>query len=312
MTDSRRVFCIGETVLDIIFQDNNVVAAKPGGSMLNTAVSLGRAGIPVYFISDYAKDHAGDLIHNFLSDNGISTEYISRYPDGKTSLALAFLDQKKNADYSFYKLFPEERITISMPSAQAGDIVLFGSFYALTGSLRPKIVEFIRSAKSNGAFIIYDPNFRNAHRGELEAFRPWIIENISMASLVRGSDEDFLNIFAAANADQAYQHIKTFGCPMLVYTRNSQGVEVIANGTSRTFAVPPIQVASTIGAGDAFNAGIIYALLKGAMSGLTTLTGPLWDDIIGHSIQFSSDVCQSLENYISIEFGMKLKSETIR
>jgi fructokinase len=46
------VYCIGETVLDIIFRDDQVIAAKPGGSMLNTAVSLGRSGIPVEFISE--------------------------------------------------------------------------------------------------------------------------------------------------------------------------------------------------------------------------------------------------------------------
>jgi fructokinase len=306
MRDERKVYCIGETVLDIIFQDNRPVAATPGGAMLNTAVSLGRAGRPVYLISDFAKDHAGDLIQEFLLQNGISTEYISRYADGKTSLALAFLDHQRNAEYSFYKIFPEERFKISLPEVQPGDIVLFGSFYALTRSLRPVIMEFIRSAKASGALIVYDPNFRSAHLGELETFRPWILENIGLANLVRGSDEDFMNIFAAADADQAFHHVNGAGCPALVYTKNSRGVEVIEAGHSSFYNVPQISPVSAIGAGDAFNAGIIYALLK---DGETLKGYPFssWDSIISHGICFSADVCQSLENYISVGLGNRLK-----
>jgi fructokinase len=299
-TAERGVFCIGETVLDIIFQDDCPVAARPGGSMLNSAVSLGRAGIPVHFISDYATDHAGDLIHNFLLKNGVSTEYVSRYSRGKTALALAFLDHQQNAEYSFYKIFPEKRLTISMPSVKPGDIILFGSFYALTRSLRPEIMEFIYKAKSAGAFIIYDPNFRSAHLSELETFRPWILENISMATLVRGSDEDFLNIFAASDADQAFHKVQSAGCPLLVYTKNSRGVEVKSAGFSRSYTVPPLQPVSTIGAGDAFNAGMIYALLQSEDS-VNRIPGTLWDSIISHGTRFSEDVCMSLDNYISAD-----------
>jgi fructokinase len=305
-TGTRRIFCIGETVLDVIFRDNKPVAANPGGSMLNSAISLGRAGIPVYFISDFARDHAGNMIHDFLLKNGIATEYISRYQNGQTSMALAFLDNEQKADYSFYKLFPEERLTLPLPAVQPGDIVLFGSFYALTLTLRPKLMQFIQSAKSVGAFIIYDPNFRRAHLGELDALRPWILENISLSSLVRGSDEDFGHIFSAADANQAFQHISGAGCPSLVYTRNSRKVEVISAGFSKSYQVPKLIPVSTIGAGDAFNAGMIHALCT--MTRSTTLTGSEWDLLIASGIQFSSDVCQSMDNYISVDLGIHIKN----
>jgi fructokinase len=306
ITGARRIFCIGETVLDVIFRDNKPVAANPGGSMLNSAISLGRAGAPVYFISDFARDHTGNLIHDFLLKNGIATDYISRYQNGQTSLALAFLDNEQNADYSFYKTFPEERITIPLPAVQPGDIILFGSFYALTRSVRSKLVGFIQSAKSVGAFIIYDPNFRRAHLGELDALRPWIVENISLSNLVRGSDEDFSLIFSAADANQAFQHISGAGCPSLVYTRNSREVEVISTGFSKSYQVPKLIPVSTIGAGDAFNAGMIYGFCT--LAGSTTLTGSEWDLLIASGIQFSSDVCQNMDNYISIDLGIHLKN----
>ena len=301
----ENVYCIGETVLDIIFRDDLPVAAKPGGSMLNSAVSLGRAGIPVYFISDFAQDHAGDLIHAFLLQNKVSTQYVSRYSNGKTALSLAFLDHAQNADYSFYKIFPEDRLNIPMPSMKPGDIVLFGSFYALTGSLRNKITGFIRDAKSRGAFIIYDPNFRKAHLGELEILRPWIMENIGMADLVRGSDEDFMNIFGVPDADQAYGQVSKSGCRHLVYTQGNRGVEVRSNGHTCSYPVQKISVASTIGAGDAFNAGIINTLVESNHNWSDSLTWE-WHEIIQTGILFSANVCQSLDNYISVDFGNSL------
>ena len=299
--DNRKIFCIGETVLDIIFRNDRPISATPGGSMLNSAVSLGRAGIPVYLISDYAMDHAGDLVNRFLLGNGVSTEYISRYPDGKTALALAFLDEQKNADYSFYKIFPAERMNIPMPATQTGDIVLFGSFYSLDESVRKTVVNFIRQARSQGAFIIYDPNFRKAHLDELEKLRPLILENISMADLVRGSDEDFSNIFNASGALEAFGHVNRAGCPLLVYTKGSEGVEVISTGYSLSYTVPQIEPVSTIGAGDSFNAGIIHAMIGGDI--LVTPTESSWDHIIARATGFAANVCRSIENYISTEFG---------
>jgi fructokinase len=299
------VYCIGETVLDIIFKDDVPLAAKPGGSMLNSAVSLGRAGVPVSFISDYGNDHPGDLIHRFLDQNNVSTEFVSRYREGKTALALAFLDNQQNASYSFYKIFPEERLTAALPAVQQSDIVLFGSFYALTASIRGTIRDFIQRAKSKGAYIIYDPNFRNAHLDELETTRPFIVENIGFADLIRGSDEDFQCIFGDHDARSAWKTVSDLGCPFLVYTKNSMGVEVMSKGFTRSFTVPALVPTSTIGAGDAFNAGIIYSLCRMNNPEKPSMQGI--EQMIQTAILFSEDVCLSLDNYISSDFAKRIE-----
>ncbi|MEI7500161.1 MAG: PfkB family carbohydrate kinase [Bacteroidota bacterium] len=309
------VYCIGETVLDIIFQEGRPIAAKPGGSMLNSAISLGRSGVPVHFISDFAKDQPGDLIWDFLLQNQVGTDYIDRIDGGKTALALAFLDKHHDADYSFYKMFPKKRLNISFPVIEKGDIILFGSYYALTGDLRKRLISFIRNARSKGAYILYDPNFRKSHLAELEKVKPWIIENVSLSSMVRGSDEDFRHIFGVNDENSAFIHLSEAGCQLLVYTKNKENVEVVSKKFHRSFKVKPINPLSTIGAGDAFNAGIIYAA-----SNLFTKTGNSvklwevdpkkwpWDDIIDIAIGFASNVCQSLDNYISIDYAGYLKT----
>ncbi len=309
MKAGKSIYCIGETVLDIIFRDEKPIAAEPGGSMLNSAVSLGRAGLPVYLISDFALDQPGNIIHDFLLRNHVSTNYIDRFDSGKTALALAFLNENRDADYSFYKLFPKKRLSISFPIIKKEDIILFGSFYALTKSIRKKLTGFIRMARAQGAFILYDPNFRESHLPELEKVRPWIMENISLSNMVRGSDEDFKLIFGADNAAQAYRYIKEAGCPVLIYTQNKGNVELLSRETHRAFSVKPIDVTSTIGAGDAFNAGIIYsvATLHPTLTGSATPSVWMLDSLINSGIRFSANVCQSLENYISPDFARQLK-----
>ena len=315
---NQRVFCIGETVFDIIFKDEIPVAAKPGGSMLNTAVSLGRAGAEVYFISDFAHDHAGKIIGGFLERNGVSTRFTHRYDEGKTALALAFLNDRQDAVYSFYKEYPPVRMDIDLPESGEGDIVLFGSFFALTEAVRSKLTGFIRESRKKGAFVIYDPNFRRPHLSELDKLMPWILENIGMADLVRGSDEDFELIFSTVDAAASFEQVNRAGCPTLIYTRNEAGAEFITSCKHLVASVPQIDPVSTIGAGDAFNAGIIYAMLRHstALPGIPdqagtgksnekTLSLP-WEAILAMGIQFSEDVCMSLENYISLDFSKSL------
>ncbi len=124
----RKIFGIGETVLDLIFKDGEPQAARPGGSMLNAMVSLGRIGLPVHFISEYGLDDTGELVNSLLERNGVDTGSVYRYRDGKTALAIAFLDENNNAHYTFYRDFPASRLNAGFPEISEKDILLYGSF----------------------------------------------------------------------------------------------------------------------------------------------------------------------------------------
>ncbi len=211
------VYTIGETVLDIIFKNEQPVAAKAGGSMLNTSVSMGRLGMPVSFISEYGTDRAGQIVEGFLNENHIDTRFVHRYSDGKTALALAFLDAGNNASYDFFKLYPQKRLEISIPGIKADDYVMFGSFYGITNEIRHTIKDILSKARENGAVIYYDPNFRKAHLHELEELRPLIIENMKMTTVVRCSNEDMELIAGANDPVSAYQYVSKH-CPNMIYT----------------------------------------------------------------------------------------------
>lgn len=302
----RKIFTIGETVLDIIFKNNQPVASTAGGSMLNTSVTLGRLGLPVYFISEYGNDPVGMQIDSFLAQNGIDTRHVYRYDDGKSALALAFLDESNNAAYTFYKAYPQKRFDIAFPEVNADDIVLFGSIYAITPELRPLLRRFLLYAKSRNALLYYDPNFRKAHLDDLEQLRPAMLENMSLASVVRASDEDLEIIFGAKNSDEAYEAVSPL-CDTLIYTSSSDAVYLKTPNKSLTLPTRKIEPVSTIGAGDTFNAGIAYGLYKHQIGkeSLLSVTDDTWQQLIGYGIDFATEVCLSYENYISSDFAAK-------
>lgn len=304
----RKIYGIGETVLDIIFKNDQPQAAKAGGSVLNSIVSMGRMGLPVSFISEYGLDNVGELIDTFLKNNGVNTSSVHRFRDGSTSLALAFLNEKNDASYTFYKEFPAKRLDIEFPEIQKDDIVQCGSFYAIWPEIREKFKKFIQSAHDNGGFILYDPNFRPTHVSELGTLKPLIIENMKMATLLRGSDEDFKNIFGANTPDEAWGIVKSY-CKSLVYTANVDGVYVRTSSFSGKFPVHKITPVSTIGAGDNFNAGMLTSIYRNNISGETLhLIGEKeWSQIITTAVDFATHVCMSYENYISEDFAAKMK-----
>ncbi|MFO7924092.1 MAG: PfkB family carbohydrate kinase [Bacteroidales bacterium] len=294
----NKIYTLGEVVFDIMFKNGQSVAAKPGGSMLNASVSLGRSGLPVSFTGTCGKDKTGELIAGFLRDNRVDTTYL-HHEDAQSIIALAFLDKNNNASYSFYKgsTPPEEP---PLPETGQDDVVLFGSFYSISPSTRNTAIRLRNMASGRNSLIIYDPNFRDSHLSELESLRPFIEENISHSDIVRGSDEDFEIIFGARSARSTWSLPCFKHCSALIYTRSAKGVDLFTKKFSKHYPVPSIRPVSTIGAGDSFNAGVIAAMYENNISSLNvnSCNEGVWDKIIEKGAGFSSAVCMSYDNYI--------------
>lgn len=310
----RKVIGIGETVLDIIFKDNQPIGAVPGGSTYNAMISLGRAGVPAQFISETGNDRVGQMIISFLEENGVSAEYINVFPDSKSPLSLAFLNEQNDAEYLFYKDHPHDQLDFVMPDVKPDDIVMFGSYYAINPVIRPQVKGFLDYARQKGAILYYDVNFRPSHKNEVMKLTPNILENLEMADIVRGSHEDFEVMYKKDDADKVYRAEISFYCKKFIYTQGSRPIELRAEGgLSKNYPIPSdIEVVSTIGAGDNFNAGLVFGMMK---YGITRevidrgLTEEQWDLLIDCGQRFSAECCKSLNNYISKEFGLKVKSE---
>lgn len=307
----RKVIGIGETILDIIFRDGQPSAAVPGGSVFNGIISLARAGVNALFISETGNDRVGNTILSYMKENGLTTEYVSVFPDGKSPVSLAYLDENNDADYIFYKDYPRQRLDVAFPRIEQDDILVLGSYFALNPAIRDKVYELLSTARERGAIIYYDPNFRASHKSEAMKLASSIIENLEFADIVRGAAVDFGHMYGTDDVEKVYRDKVQFYCPNFVCTQGAGNVALRTGHIKKDYPMEPIKTVCTVGAGDNFNAGIIYGLLKYNVlrSEIDTLSEARWDKIIKCGQRFAAEACMSLNNSISYEFAAKLKSE---
>ena len=248
-----------------------------------------------------------------MEDNHVDATSMNVYPESKSPISLAFLDEKNDAEYIFYKDHPHDRLDFVLPDIQPDDIVMFGSYYAVNPVIRPQVQGFLEYARDKGAILYYDVNFRSSHRDEVMKLNANILENLEYADIVRGSQEDFEVMFNKRDAETVYKAQISFYCKDFIYTQGSGPVEVRGTGGfARQYPATQMQTVSTIGAGDNFNAGFIYGLIK---YGITHemldagLTEEQWDGLINLAQQFSANVCQSINNSIDQDFANEKKLE---
>lgn len=301
----RKIIGIGETILDILFRDGQPQAAVPGGSVYNAVISLGRMGQNVTFISETGNDRVGEMILANMRENGVDTANVNVFPEGKSPVSLAFLNERNDAEYIFYKDYPRQRLEVNMPEISSDDIIMIGSYFAITPVLRDKVKELLDRARDAGAIIYYDVNFRSTHANEAIKLMPTIIENFEYADILRGSTEDFQNMFRQPDADKVYSNHVGFYCPNFICTDADGDVRLRTKYVCKDYPVTPLKAVSTIGAGDNFNAGVVYGLLKYRVrrADLAELTEADWDAIIRCGMDFSADVCKSVSNSVSKEFA---------
>lgn len=301
----RKVIGIGETILDIIFKHEQPTAAVPGGSTFNGIISLGRLGLPVTMITETGNDRVGRTIKQFMLDNGIDNTHVCMYEDGRTAISLAYLNERNDAEYTFYKDYPKARLDVKWPEVNKDDIVMMGSYFVLNPALRPKVKEFLDYATSRGALIYYDINFRSSHASEAIKLYATILENFEYASIVRGSTEDFQNMFGISDPAKAYKQEVSFYCQQMLCTDADGDICLFSPSVTKHYQVNKIETVSTIGAGDNFNAGIVFGLMTEGIGkdDIASISEEQWGRIIAHGTAFAAEVCQSFNNSISKEFA---------
>jgi len=107
------------------------------------------------------------------------------------------------------------------------------------------------------------------------------------------------------DADKVYKSKIEFYCPHFICTHGGRGIRLYTKNIKKHYEVDPLQTVSTVGAGDNFNAGVVFGLLKYRIrrDDLDELSEDDWDHVIRCGQDFSADVCMSLNNSISKEFA---------
>jgi fructokinase len=151
---------------------------------------------------------------------------------------------------------------------------------------------------------MYDLNYRFPHKNDVMKVAPHILENLEYADIVRGSEEDFMCLYELNDVEKIYKDKISFYCKNFVYTAGAKDVRLLTGNFSKAYAVPLLDPVSTVGAGDNFNAGIVYGLMKLDIKhdDLPSLSEDQWNQLIEYGMKFSAEVCMSTDNSVPKNF----------
>lgn len=252
------VVVCGEALIDLT-PDGDRYAAHPGGGPFNTAVALGRLGIPTGFCSRLSDDGFGRLLRSRLTDAGVDQSTVIGTPD-PTSLAVVTLNEHGEADYQFYVegtadrgLLPEH-LPDPLPDSVAA--LHFGT---LSLVLEPgaSTYERLMRRETGRRLLALDPNCRPRLIPDRDGYRRRLEGWIELCDLVKVSAADLAWLYPELGPDAVAARWRGLGAALVVVTDGGRGAIGYLGDVRCSVPTPSIVVADTIGAGDTFNAGLL-------------------------------------------------------
>ena len=303
----KKVIAIGQSVLDIIHLDGRPTASFTGGRIANMAASLGRCGIDVEYVSECATDSVGDMVVDFLNRNGVGTASVDRFTEGQSQVSLIFRTSDGAERYSEYVNYPSSRFDVLWPRIDEGDIVVFGSYFAIDDNPRRGLLELLNYAQQRKAIIVYLPGFQPQLCPRITRVMPAILENLELADIVIARQSDMEKIFGKSDSTQVYKDHILFYCPNFIFMDSNNHIDVHTPSGYISAALSAAEN-NRLGKDASFAAGIVYGLLKEdvLLSSVNSLSADAWKRIVDTATDFAADSIRSGENVITPAFARSL------
>lgn len=256
-----------------------------GGGACNAAVAMARLGAKVSCVLKLGSDHDADRVLGRLTEEKIDTCFVKKELREQTGKSIIVSSHDRNAGIFVHR---GANTTLCLSDVtkemfEGVDLVYVSTLSAQSANAFPKIVEL---AKKAGAFVACNPGIRQIRRrkGDVLNALKWVdllaINNEEACALAEGvvSVSDQKNVaveqqpeliakgFGDKDAFVSFQdlarQVHDIGCRYLVVTNGAEGGYLADKNTVLFRPSVPCDVESTIGAGDAFNATIAYALVS--------------------------------------------------
>ncbi|MCT2592428.1 carbohydrate kinase [Streptomyces sp. N2-109] len=280
---SAPIAVVGECVADAFVSDTPRAVGRPGfgmevlpgGGPANTAVALARLGTPTRFVGRLSRDVFGRMFRDRLRDSGVELD-VAVAADGPSTLAVADLDGAGGARYSFHAEGAADwQWTVPELTAAVRDT----PSCLHTGSLtlvRPPgaaAVEEVLGRVRPHTTVSIDPNVRPA-LVDPAVYRARIARWSALADILRLSDDDLGHLLPGTAVEDAAEAFHGYGARLVLITLGGQGVFASLDGHRLHVPAPRVRVVDSVGAGDAFMAGVLHklhrdGLLGGRLDGLT-------------------------------------------
>ena len=258
------IVTIGENVVDLIKNENNMFKAVPGGSPFNIAICLGRLGHEVSYAMPVSNDFFGDLLIETLEKNNV--KYLpSVRPNRPTGLAFVAVDKDGLPNYSFYREGAAD-VDISideLPKANSSisHVQIGGSLNLAPKPCGDVLVDWIMSLNQETTVSV-DPNVRPILIKDKAYFLKVTEAILSRTTIYRLSIEDAEFMYDETNPDKIIDMLLNQDIPFVIVTLGDQGA-LLATNNERVIVSPPqseIKVIDTVAAGDCFLGALIANL----------------------------------------------------
>jgi fructokinase len=258
------ILCCGEALIDMLPRESRqgepAFTPYAGGAVFNSAIALGRLGVPVEFFSGLSSDLFGQQIREVLASSNVG----SRYADISARLTtLAFVRLADgHATYTFYDENTAGRMLTQADLPLLGDDIeamLFGAI-----SLIPEpcgsAYEALMRREHNRRVTMLDPNIRPDFIPDRQKHVERIDRMMALADIVKLSDEDIAWFGHDGEPEDLIRNWLEDGPKLIVLTRGAAGAVAYTKRHRVTVASKKVEVVDTVGAGDTFNAGLLASL----------------------------------------------------
>lgn len=251
---------IGEILWDV-FPDQRLFGGAPA-NFACSAAGLAQNGADVFMVSAVGNDDLGQEAIESLRLRGVRTSavQVNRYPTGRVDVEL---DQSGVASYRFADNSAWDHLAWNeeLRRLAAGcDAVCFGTLGQRGETSQRTIRTFIRNVPSS-ALRILDVNLRKPFYN-----KDLIVESLKLANVLKLNEEE-LPLVAGVGGhsgdalDVMRQLAQRYDLRLVALTRGSSGAVILLDDEFSDSPGVPVDVADTVGAGDAFTASMILDLL---------------------------------------------------
>jgi fructokinase len=278
------VIVVGEALVDVEVRPHGATAdglamiGRAGGSPANVAVGLARLGVRTRFAGRISDDGLGRFVRAHLAGSGVDTGLCVDAQQPST-LAMVGIGDDGAAGYSFYVegTADWQWTADELPRPQAGTAVHTGSLAIGRPPGAQVIAEWVAQQRAHGGvFVSLDPNVRPALVLDAPGYRRRLAQLVAHAHLVKVSDEDLAALAPGVPPLQTASEWAHSGPQLVVVTHGAGGATALVAGAEALHCdAVEVDVVDTIGAGDAFTAGLLSFL--GDHGALDVATGERLD-----------------------------------
>ncbi|MCX7599242.1 MAG: sugar kinase [Armatimonadetes bacterium] len=252
-------------------READLLLPLPSGAATNFAVAACRLGISVSLISRVGADEWGEWLCARLARLGIDVRYVAATPGQYSTVSFCWMDRRGAKTFYFYRfpgycdplgaLAPAEVRKEWFEGAQCFD---FSEATVRAEPLRSAAFEAARLAREAGCLVVYAVNYRaSGWAGRETELVPTQRQAISTADVAIMNAEEAAIITGLDFQEAAARQVSALGPSVVAVTAGSSGAWVCIRGEVTFVPAYQVEVRYDIGAGDAFHAGLVAALLKG-------------------------------------------------